>query len=174
MKKVNLTLVLLLGAVPAVASSATIKGAVVMGIATGLVMVLTALVMSKLERSTATVVAVTTVISCVVDLLLHAFLPSFYALAGMYIALLACNMLTYSASRNTVSEAFSSAVLFAIVLVVVAAARELLANVIPVMSKEYCGLFIYAFAAALCNKIGLSNEDSCVGSALGLCQKEGE
>lgn len=173
MKKVNLSLVLLLGAAPAVAATATIKGAAAMAIAAVLVMVLSSLVMSKLEKSTATIVAVTTVITAVVDMLLEAFLPGLYALGGMYIALLACNMLTYASARKSVNEVITSAICFAVVLVAVGAVREILGNVIPVMSKEYCGLFIYAFAAAICNKIAPA-ESTCVGSALGFNCQEGE
>jgi len=173
MKKVNLALVLLLGAAPAVAATATIKGALAMAIAAVLVMVLSSLVMSKLEKSTATIVLVTTVITCAVDMLLNAFLPSLYQLSGMYIALLACNMLTYSSARKSFNEVFTSAVCFAVVMVAVGAVREVLGNIIPVMSKEYCGLFIYAFAAAICNKF-MPAEGNCVGEALGFCQKEGE
>jgi len=185
MKKVNLIIVLLLGSAIAVSSTATVKGALAMAIATALVLVITSALNKVLKTDSVYVsVILTTVVAGVVDMLLNAYLPGLYELSGMYISLLGVNMLTYATGKKSVSDAALTAVLFAAVLVGVGAVRELFGtgclfgNQIisgfnnAILTQEAGGLMIYAFAAAIVNKI-TPEASQCICCGLGI-KKEGE
>lgn len=133
--------ILFLGACPALAASVGVKTALGMSLAVLLVMLLSAIVLSALRNvlsGTARVIGAAIVIAflaAVVQLLMGAFLPKVAQSVGLYIAVLAVDVLVFAAAGdNAVNSSVKGAALYAvkcavyffIVVVITAVIREVL------------------------------------------------
>ena len=162
--------VLFLGTAPAVMSSVSLKAALGMSLAAIFVMVCSAVIMALLKncigegaRLPATVL-VTTFFAAAAQMLLAAFLPAGFAMLGIYVAMLAVNLMVFSVSDNekSVGEAAKSAVLtglyFAVAVLVLAGVRTLLGGLLgsfklELMGSVYGGLILFAIELAVINAL---------------------
>ena len=175
---VNPMWVLFLGACPALGSTATLKGAVAMGVTVLAVMLLTALVMALLRRILperailpAAILTAALFVSAS-QLVLHAVLPSVYKLLGVYLAAAAVNLLIFSRSADkcggcAVGKVFVTGLEFLAVIAVAALLRELFglgtvwgsevaffkAHAVASLQKPTGGFLVYAIVAAIVNAL---------------------
>ena len=173
-KTLDPLLILFLGAAPALGATADVRAALGMGCAALVVMLLSGLVMAALGKilpqsaKVPAAILVTTGFVSLLQLLLAAFLPTVFNMLGVYLAVLAVNLLAFrQAEAPSVKEALVTGLCFAVLLFVTAALREIFGAAsfaglsidfltdykIPVLLKAPGGLMIYAFVAALCAKI---------------------
>ena len=186
----NPLLILFLGACPAMAATATVKGALSMGIAVLVVMVLTNLVIGALRKNIPAqfmipvCVIVSTGFVSIVQMLMNAFLPNVYQMLGVYVAVVAVNLVVFgqaeaAANGGSVLETVKTGLWFAAMLLVMGLVRELLGNAsifgvslsfladyrISLMSKAPGGFLVASILAGVVSKLGL-NKEECTGNCM--------
>lgn len=177
----NPVLVLFLGACPALALSADVRSALAIGLTVLAVMLLSSLVIAALAKlipqgaRLAAGVLVTAAFASAADMLMNAYLPGTYKMMSLYLAVVAVDLLAFGAAENAakagMGKALSNAALtgiyFTVVVLVVAAVRELFGagsfagneiaflkdHAVPLLSQASGGFMILAFAAAVVNKL---------------------
>lgn len=177
----NPVLVLLLGACPALALTTDVRAALAIGLAALVVMVLSSVVIAALTRlipqggRLAACVLVTAAFVSAVEMLMNAYLPNVYGKMGIYLAVCAVNLLLFGAAENAAEAGFGKALVnalvtglvFTAVVLVVAAVRELFgsgsfagneiaflkAHAVVALTQPTGGFMIFAFAAAVVNKL---------------------
>lgn len=183
-KKISPVDLLFLGACPAVAVSTGVIPAAAMGVAVLAVMLLSTAVMSLIGKgmgakaAAAAAVIVTACFAAAVQLLMNAFLPGVYSMLGIYIAVIAVDLMIVGTAVNGACVGFGAAlgnalkagILFLCTVVVLGAVREILGAgsicgaelgfmsklVIPSLKEVYGGLAVYAIELAIINKTGLA------------------
>ena len=181
MKKIHPVTLLFLGAVPALAASADVRAALGMSLAVLLVLLCSTLLLGLLRKlipSEAKLpAAVLTVagFASMAQLLMGAFLPSAAAMLGLYLAVLAVDLMIFSAAETALDEglgaalgrAVLTAVCFAVFALILAALREvfgaasfagheiaaLKAYRIPLLLQSSGGLILYSILLAVVNRI---------------------
>ena len=176
----NPSMLLLLGLCPALGATADVRASLGMSLVLLVTLVLSALILSLLGKmipQRAEIPAVFLVaagVTSVVDLFTHALFPSVYQLLGIYVSVLAVDLLVFAAGKDAVGSrvdkalgmSFRLALLFALILLPVAVLREVLgagsfAGVeiaalkdykIPVLSQSAGGFMAFAAAAAVLNR----------------------
>ena len=186
----NPLLILFLGACPAMAATATVKGALGMGIGVLIVMVLTNLVIGALRKMipTSAMIPVCVVVSTgfvsIVQMLMNAFLPNTYQLLGVYLAVVAVNLVVFGQAEAAVNGsslmgAVKTGLYFAAMLLVMGLVREVLGSAsvfgvsldfladyrISLMSKAPGGFLVASILAGVASKLGLKKEE-CTGKCL--------
>ncbi len=184
----NPLMVLFLGACPAMAATATMMGGFGMGLAVLAVMVLSNLVLSLLKKvmPAQAMIPVCVIVSAgfvsAAQMLLNAFMPEVYEMIGLYVAVVAVNLVVFSeaegAADSTVGTAVLQAVItglsFTAILLIMGAVRELLGSAsiagkeiafladyrIPLLATAPGGYLIASILAALLSKVN----DPCCGS----------
>ena len=199
----NPLLILFLGACTAMGATTTLLGAVAMGVAALVVMVLSALVITALKkvipecaRIPAVVIIVTGFVS-IVQMLMNAFLPEIYQMLGIYVAVAAVDLLIFgTADESCVVRAVKNGLRFLVILVIMGLVREVLGSgsvagfdiafladyTIPVMTKAPGGFVVYSILAAVISKLHKNpklegNSAACAAAGLDVCcckNEEGE
>ncbi len=187
----NPLLILLLGACTAMGATTTLLGAVAMGVAALIVMVLSALVINALKkvipqcaRIPAVVIIVTGFVS-IVQMLMNAFLPEVYQMLGIYVAVAAVDLLIFdTANEACVVRAVKNGLRFLVVLVIMGLIREVLGSgsvagfdipfladyTIPVLNKAPGGFIVLSIVAGIISKL----HPTCAAkSGCCECEKEG-
>ena len=183
----NPLMILLLGATPALASTTDVRSAIGMGGAVLVILllsnVITFLLKNKIapETKLATNVLIVTGVVSVVQMLMAAFLPSIYNMLGMYVAIVAVVALTSrqadlageaQSAGEAAKNAFSAGLTLLVVMVVVAAIREILGSAsiagmdlaflanykISAMVKAPGAYIVLAIVAAVISKMGMGKE----------------
>lgn len=177
----NPVLVLFLGACPAMAVTNSVIGALGMGAAVLLVMLLSAFLISLLRRAIPervripACILVTAGFVSIVQLLMNAFLPNVYQMLGVYLAAAAVNLLVFSSAERagehgvgaSVLDSFLTGLGFMAALLVMGAVRELLgsgsfagASVpffdtynVPLLAQAPGGFLVFAILAAIINAV---------------------
>ena len=204
----NPVLVLFLGACPAMAQSDKVLSALGIGIAVLLVLLLTSALMAALGKlipegaKLAASVLIAAGFTSVVQILMKAFCPAVESALGLYLAVIAVDLLVFSGAENAekhgvgpcVTNALITGFGFTAVLLAMAVVREFfgsgslagfsipfMANfTIPVLAKAPGGFIVFAIAAAVVNRIRGGKSECCgkAAAAAGLCcactEKEGE
>lgn len=181
MKKIHPVTLLFLGAVPALAASADVRAALGMSLAVLLVLLCSTLLLGLLRKlipSEAKLpAAVLTVagFASMAQLLLNAFLPTAASMLGLYLAVLAVDLMIFSAAETALDEglgaalgrAVLTAVCFAVFVLILAALREIFgaasfagheiaalkAYRIPLLLQSSGGLILYSILLAVVNRI---------------------
>ena len=181
MKKIHPVTLLFLGAVPALAASADVRAALGMSLAVLLVVLCSTLLLGLLRKlipSEAKLpAAVLTVagFASMAQLLMGAFLPSVAAMLGLYLAVLAVDLMIFSAAETALDEglgaalgrAVLTAICFAVFVLILAALREIFgaasfagteiavlkAYRIPLLLQSSGGLILYSILLAVVNRI---------------------
>ncbi len=181
MKKIHPVTLLFLGAVPALAASADVCAALGMSAAVLVVLLCSTLLLGLLRRlipaEAKLPAAVLTVagFASMTQLLLGAFLPTAAAMLGLYLAVLAVDLMIFSAAEAALDEgvahalgrAVLTAVCFAVFVLVLAALREvfgaasfagheiaaLKAYRIPLLIQPAGGLILFSILLAVVNRI---------------------
>ena len=191
----NPLLILFLGACTAMGATTTLLGAVAMGVAALIVMVLSALVITALKkvipecaRIPAVVIIVTGFVS-IVQMLMNAFLPEIYQMLGIYVAVAAVDLLIFgTADESCVVRAVKNGLRFLVILVIMGLVREVLGSgsvagfdiafladyTIPVMTKAPGGFVVYSIQAAVISKLHKNpklegNSAACAAAGLDVC-----
>ena len=191
----NPLLILFLGACTAMGATTTLLGAVAMGVAALIVMVLSALVITALKkvipecaRIPAVVIIVTGFVS-IVQILMNAFLPEIYQMLGIYVAVAAVDLLIFgTADESCVVRAVKNGLRFLVILVIMGLVREVLGSgsvagfdiafladyTIPVMTKAPGGFVVYSILAAVISKLHKNpklegNSAACAAAGLDVC-----
>ena len=191
----NPLLILFLGACTAMGATTTLLGAVAMGVAALVVMVLSALVITALKkvipecaRIPAVVIIVTGFVS-IVQMLMNAFLPEIYQMLGIYVAVAAVDLLIFgTADESCVVRAVKNGLRFLVILVIMGLVREVLGSgsvagfdiafladyTIPVMTKAPGGFVVYSILAAVISKLHKNpklegNSTACAAAGLDVC-----
>lgn len=175
----NPGLVLLLGACPALGATADVRSALGMGCVLVAVMLISTLIVCLLKqfipekvKIPAVLLIVAGVVS-VADLLTHALFPSVYQLLGIYVSVLAVNLLLFAGAEGgcslridkAIGQSLMMGLLLAVVLLFVAAVREVLGAAsfagveieamkdyrIPLLTQSAGGFLVLALAAAVLN-----------------------
>ena len=181
MKKIHPVTLLFLGAVPALAASADVRAALGMSLAVLVVLLCSTVLLGLLRRLIPAEVklpaAVLTVagFASMAQLLLGAFLPAAASMLGLYLAVLAVDLMIFSAAETALDEglgaaigrAVLTAVCFAVFVLVLAVLREvfgaasfagteiaaLKAYRIPLLLQPAGGLILYSILLAVVNRI---------------------
>ena len=181
MKKIHPVTLLFLGAVPALAASANVRAALGMSLAVLLVLLCSTLLLGLLRKlipSEAKLpAAVLTVagFASMAQLLLNAFLPTAASMLGLYLAVLAVDLMIFSAAETALDESLGAAlgravltaVCFAVFALILAALREIFgaasfagheiaalkAYRIPLLLQSSGGLILYSILLAVVNRI---------------------
>ena len=191
----NPLLILFLGACTAMGATTTLLGAVAMGVAALVVMVLSALVITALKkvipecaRIPAVVIIVTGFVS-IVQMLMNALLPEVYQMLGIYVAVAAVDLLIFgTADEGCVVHAVKNGLRFLVILVIMGLVREVLGSgsvagfdiafladyTIPVMTKAPGGFVVYSILAAVISKLHKNpklegNSAACAAAGLEVC-----
>ncbi len=179
----NPVLVLVLGTCPTLALTSDVKSAFGMGIAATLVLLCSNVVISAMRK----IIPETVRIPCyiviiagfvtVVQLLMHAYLPSLYETMGVYLALIVVNCIILGraemfARKNTVVDSaldgLGMGVGFLLALLAMATIREVLGAgsfagleipvlskfKIPILTQAPGGFLVFGILIAIVNKIG--------------------
>ena len=179
----NPVLVLILGTCPALAQTGSVINALSMGLAATVVLICSNVVISALRkiipdavRIPCYIVIIATFVT-VVQMIMHAYLPSLYDMMGVYLALIVVNCIILGraemfARKNTVIDsALDGAGMglgFLIALVAMATIREVLgagsfAGIeisflvnykIPIFAQAPGGFLVFGILIAIVNKIG--------------------
>ena len=188
----NPLLILLLGACTAMGATTTLLGAVTMGVAALIVMVLSALVINALKKAIpecARIPAVVIVVAgCVsiVQMLMNALMPEVYQMLGIYVAVAAVDLLIFdTANEACVVRAVKNGLRFLVVLVIMGLIREVLGSAsvagfdipfladytIPVLNKAPGGFIVLSIMAGIISKLhpACTAEPGCCCE----CEKEG-
>lgn len=136
----NPVLVLFLGACPAMAASTSVISALGMGAAVLIVMLLSNMLIYALRnaipksaRLSANILIITAVVSAV-QMLMNALLPNVYQMLGVYLAVVAVDLMVYGSAEDAVERSFVKSVVnslltglgFAAAMFVMSAVREIL------------------------------------------------
>ena len=167
----NPVFVLFLGATPAVALSTDIKAALGVGVAALAVMLLSAIVMGLVGKNLsekariAASVLVSAFFVSVAQMLMGAFLPKTAAMMGVYLAVLAVNMMVFASAAKEaptgelVKSAVKNGLIFLVAVVVLAGVRVLLGSgmlggfTVKIFNDVYGGLILFAIELAVLNAI---------------------
>jgi len=187
----NPMLILLLGACPAMGATATVQGALGMGVAALIVMVLSGIVIAALRK---TIPACARIPACIliiagfvsiVQMLMNAFLPDVYQMLGIYLTVAAVDLLIFAAGEEgSVAAAVKTGVKFIVILLVMGIVREVLGSAsiagkelaflkdyrIPLLATAPGGFLIYSFTAAVISKL---NPDAKVEGTGAACAAAG-
>lgn len=204
MKKFHPVTLLFLGAVPALAASADLRAALGMSLAVLAVLLCSTILLGLLRRlipaEAKLPAAVVTVagFASMAQLLMGAFLPSVAAMLGLYLAVLAVDLMIFSAAETALDEGFGpalgravlTAVCFAIFVLILAALREvfgaasfagseiaaLKAYRIPLLLQPAGGLILYSILLAVVNRIFPAGEEKgdLTRAAIGLAPENKE
>lgn len=186
----NPLLILFLGACPAMAATATVKGALGMGVAVLVVMALTNLFIGALRKMipAEAMIPVCVVVSAgfvsIAQMLMNAFLPNVYEMLGVYLAIVAVNLSVFGQAEAAVNgggvlDAVKTGLWFTVMLLVMGLVREVLGNAsvfgvnlefladyrISLMSKVPGGFLVASILAGVVSKLGLKKEE-CTGHCL--------
>ncbi|MBQ2868081.1 MAG: hypothetical protein IJN41_02000 [Firmicutes bacterium] len=183
----NPLMILLLGATPALAATTDVRSALGMGGAVLVILVLsniiTFLLKNKIAHETklATNVLIVTGVVSVVQMLMAAFLPSIYNMISLYVAIVAVIALTSRQADladeaqsvgEAVKYAVSAGLTLLVVMVIVAAIREILGSAsiagmeltflanykIGAIAKAPGAYIVLAIVAACVSKMGMGKE----------------
>ena len=191
----NPLLILFLGACTAMGATTTLLGAVAMGVAALVVMVLSALVITALKKvipecaRIPSVVIILTAFVSIVQMLMNAFLPEIYQMLGIYVAVAAVDLLIFgTADESCVVRAVKNGLRFLVILVIMGLVREVLGSgsvagfdiafladyTIPVMTKAPGGFVVYSILAAVISKLHKNpklegNSAACAAAGLDVC-----
>ena len=165
-------LVLFLGACPAVAMSESLVTALAIGLAALVIMLCSAVVMRLLDKGLdesdrlVASVLVTTFFASAVQMLMKAFLPGVFSMMGIYVAVLAVDLMVFSVAGNRVAsigDAIMSALLigiyFLIAVMALAGVRVLFGSgmlfgfSIDILNTVPGGLVLFAIELAIINHI---------------------
>lgn len=189
----NPLLILFLGACPAMGATGTVLGAVGMGVAALVVMLLSNVVISALNKTIpqcaripAYVIIITGFVS-IVQMVMNAFLPEVYQMTGIYLAVAAVNLLVFGTGEDAgkgsvgaaVADALKTGLRFVVILAIMGAVREVLGEgsfagmdipflqnyTIPVLTKAPGGFLVYSILAAVVSKLHKGAEISGTGAA---------
>ena len=188
----NPLLILFLGACTAMGATTTLLGAVAMGVAALIVMVLSALVITALKkvipesaRIPACVITVAGFVS-IVQMLMNALLPEVYQMLGIYVAVAAVDLLIFgTVEEGCAVRAVKNGLRFLVILVIMGLIREVLGSgsvagfdipflqdyTIPVMTKAPGGFIVLSIVAGIVSKLHPARvaESGCCE-----CEKEGK
>ena len=183
----NPLMVLFLGACPAMAATATVMGGFGMGLAVLAVMVLSNLVLSLLKKvmPAQAMIPVCVIVSAgfvsAAQMLMNAFMPEVYEMIGLYVAVVAVNLVVFSEAEAAADSSVGTAVLQAVItglsftaILVMGAIRELLGSAsiagkevaflanyrIPLLATAPGGYLVASIVAALLSKVNAP----CCGS----------
>lgn len=197
---------LFLGACPAIAATKDVNSALGMSAAVFVVLLLSAVVMALIKKlvpdgaKAPTAVLVTAGSAAAAQLLMQAFLPSAYRLLGVYVAIIAVNLLVFCVGERAGSKPFGAAVLdavltglgFAAAVIVMAAVREVLGAGsfagltvpffetynMPILRQASGGIAVFAIMLAIINGIcprhGIPGGFTAQAAGAVKCRKEGE
>ncbi len=183
----NPLMILLLGTTPALAATTDVRSALGMGGAVLVILVLsniiTFLLKNKIAHETklATNVLIVTGVVSVVQMLMAAFLPSIYNMISLYVAIVAVIALTSRQADladeaqsvgEAVKYAVSAGLTLLVVMVIVAAIREILGSAsiagmeltflanykIGAIAKAPGAYIVLAIVAACVSKMGMGKE----------------
>ena len=203
----NPVLVLVLGTCPTLAVTGSVIAALSMGLAATVVLVCSNMVISALRKiipDTVRIPCYIVVIAAfvtVVQLLMHAYLPDFYEMMGVYLALIVVNCIILGraemfARKNTIIDSaldgLGMGVGFLLALLCMAVIREVFGAAsfagmeipfladykIPILTQAPGGFLVFGILIAVVNKIGPKKgerkrkEFSCEGCpSAALCGK---
>ena len=163
--------VLFLGATPAVALSGSIKSALGIGAAALVIMLLTSVVMGLIGKGLtekgrlAATVLVTAFFVSAAQMLMGAYLPGTASMMGIYLAVLAADLMVFSSASCFVSVgalakgALRNGLIFLVAVVVLAGVRVLFGSgmlfgfKIAAFNSVYGGLILFAIELAVVNAI---------------------
>ena len=203
----NPVLVLILGTCPTLAQTNSVIAAIGMGIAATVVLVCSNLVISLLRklipdsvRIPCYIVIIAGFVS-IVQMLLHAYIPSLYEMLGVYLALIVVNCIILGRAEmfarkngpvDSVLDGLGMGIGFLLALFAMATIREVLGQGtfagieipflvdynIPILTKAPGGFLVFGILIAIINKIGPKKgaekrkEFSCAGCpSASLCGK---
>ena len=203
----NPVLVLFLGACPAMAASTSVISALGMGAAVLIVMLLSNMLIYALRnaipksaRLSANILIITAVVSAV-QMLMNALLPNVYQMLGVYLAVVAVDLMVYGSAEDAVERSFAKSVVnslltglgFAVAMFVMSAVREILGGGsfaghgiaffktynIPVLLQPHGGFVVFAILLAAIQALGGGKTSgkgtACAAAGLsGDTVKEGE
>ena len=181
MKKIHPVTILFLGAAPALAASADVRAALGMSLAVLLVLLGSTLLLGLLRHlipSDAKLPAAALTVAgfaAIAQMLLGAFLPAAAAMLGVYLAVLAVDLLLFAGAEDALEEGLGAAlvrallraVCFAAFVFVLAALREIFgaasfagheiaalkAYRIPLLSQSAGGLILFSILLAVVNRL---------------------
>lgn len=184
----NPLMVLFLGACPAMAATATLMGGFGMGMAVLAVMILSNVVLALLKKvmPAQAMIPVCVIVSAgfvsAAQMLMNAFMPEVYEMIGLYVAVVAVNLVVFSEAEAAADSSVGTAVLqavitglsFTAILLVMGAIRELLGSAsiagkevafladyrIPLLATAPGGYLVASIVAALLSKVNAP----CCGS----------
>lgn len=206
MKSIHPVTVLFLAAAPILAASATTFGALGMSLAVLCVTLCSLLLLALLRRiipAEAKLPAALLTIAgfaAIAQMLMNAFVPAAASALGVYLAILASDLLIFSYAERTLDRgpgktivgAVAAAALFLLFTFVLAALREIFgaasfagheiaalkAYRIPLLTQSAGGLILFAVLLAVVNRIfpaeGVQGEMTRAAVGLGPDDKEGE
>lgn len=203
----NPVLVLFLGACPAMAASTSVISALGMGAAVLIVMLLSNMLIYALRnaipksaRLSANILIITAVISAV-QMLMNALLPNVYQMLGVYLAVVAVDLMVYGSAEDAIERSFGKSVVnslltglgFAAAMFVMSAVREILGGGsfaghgiaffktynIPALLQPHGGFVVFAILLAAIQALGGGKTSgkgtACAAAGLsGDTVKEGE
>ena len=203
----NPVLVLFLGACPAMAASTSVISALGMGAAVLIVMLLSNMLIYALRnaipksaRLSANILIITAVVSAV-QMLMNALLPNVYQMLGVYLAVVAVDLMVYGSAEDAVERSFVKSVVnslltglgFAAAMFVMSAVREILGGGsfaghgiaffktynIPALLQPHGGFVVFAILLAAIQALGgrktSGKGTACAAAGLsGDTVKEGE
>lgn len=178
----NPVLVLFLGACPAMAASTSVISALGMGAAVLIVMLLSNMLIYALRnaipksaRLSANILIITAVVSAV-QMLMNALLPNVYQMLGVYLAVVAVDLMVYGSAEDAVERSFVKSVVnslltglgFAAAMFVMSAVREILGGGsfaghgiaffktynIPALLQPHGGFVVFAILLAAIQALG--------------------
>ena len=199
----NPMLVLFLATTITVGSTSSVKGALAMAVAVILVLLLSSLILSLLNKFIdddirfITSLIVVSGTASLVQMLLAAFLPSGYKMISLYVAILAVDLSIYYNNKTlkdenisqSLKKSLSLGLYYAVVILVIASIRELFGNgsfygktidiladnKIAILSNAFGGYMLLAFVMAFCNKNNEGKENlEGIFAQKCCCDKEGE
>ena len=203
----NPVLVLFLGACPAMAASTSVISALGMGAAVLVVMLLSNMLIYALRnaipksaRLSANILIITAVVSAV-QMLMNALLPNVYQMLGVYLAVVAVDLMVYGSAEDAVERSFGKSIVnslltglgFAAAMFVMSAVRDILGGGsfaghgiaffktynIPALLQPHGGFVVFAILLAAIQALGGGKTSgkgtACAAAGLsGDTVKEGE
>lgn len=198
----NPVLVLFLGACPAMAQTGNVLSALGMGLAVLLVLLCSAVLVSALRKlvpqgaKLPVCVLAAAGFASVVQMLMNAFLPNVFSMLGVYLAVVAVDLIVFAgaekATERTVGESVKDSLLtglgFTGALLVMAVVREFFGSgsiagfeipfmaelTVPVLTKAPGGFIVFAILLAVINAVRPASVQGkgLTGIAAGLCSAE--
>lgn len=175
----NPVMILFLGACPALAATATVKGSLGMGLAVCAILFLSTLVMTLLKKLVEDAIRLPLAIlisagfASMAQMIMAAFLPSVYSMLGVYVAVCAINAMVVReeevvGAEESVGGALKDALIagleFVLLLFLMGVIREVLgagsflgaeiaflsSHTIPVLAKAPGAFLVFAVLLAVC------------------------